>query len=179
MSSPDKSRSNLMELKARVSSVETLRKKLESMGARYVGTYHQVDTYFYVPKGRLKLRQVEGTKETQLIYYEREDVAEPKRSRVFILEVQQLAILQTFLGTFLKKRAVVDKQREIYDYKGTKVHLDKVKNLGAFIEFERKTGSSTKGANRDRKALEELMQILEIRLEDLVKGSYGDMILAD
>jgi len=175
----DKSQSVLVELKARISSVGTLRKKLEAMGARYIGTYRQVDTYFYVPRGRLKLREVEGTKETQLIYYEREDVAEPKRSKVFILEVDQLASLQRLVELVLKKRAVVDKKREIYHYKGTQVHLDTVKNLGTFIEFERKTGRSITGANRDRKALEELMQILGVRPGDLVKGSYSDMVQAD
>jgi adenylate cyclase class IV len=50
----------VVELKAKVDSLEPFRKKLESLKAEHVGIFRQVDTYYEVPQGRLKLRETEG-----------------------------------------------------------------------------------------------------------------------
>ena len=44
----------------------------KSLGARDEGSLHQIDTYFNVSRGRLKLREINGD-EFQLIYYQRPD----------------------------------------------------------------------------------------------------------
>ncbi len=56
----------IIEFKARCRDHQPLQKLLEEKGARYEGEDHQVDTYFTVPRGRLKLR--EGSIERKLIY---------------------------------------------------------------------------------------------------------------
>jgi predicted adenylyl cyclase CyaB len=171
----EKSEGNLIELKARADSLEDFRKKLKAMGARHVGTFRQIDTYFEVPKGRLKLRETEGRTNIGLVYYEREDVPGPKRSKVFILEIGQP--LKRFLESVLKKKVAIDKKREIYRYKGTQIHLDTVKKLGTFIEFERKTKNTPEAIRKDQKTLEDLMETLGISAEDLLKDSYSDIAL--
>jgi len=163
----------LLELKARVESFVVVRNKLRDLKARYVGIFRQIDTYFNVPKGRLKLREVEGREKAKLIYYEREDIPGPKRSNVLILEIQEPEPSKTFFERVLGKKIVIDKKREIYMHKGTQIHLDIVKNLGTFIEFERKTKDF-----KDRKLLKELMKNLKIKDKDLLKGSYSDLLLA-
>ncbi|MCJ7447228.1 MAG: hypothetical protein MUO72_06030 [Bacteroidales bacterium] len=52
------------EFKARVRNLEELEQKLKEINPVYKGEDHQVDTYFNVPKGRLKLRegQIENVK---------------------------------------------------------------------------------------------------------------------
>ena len=45
------------EIKARCTDQEAVRHYLREHGADFKGTDHQIDTYFHVPKGRLKLRQ--------------------------------------------------------------------------------------------------------------------------
>ena len=58
-----------IEIKAWCPNLGMVRKTLKRFRARFVGIDHQVDTYFKVSSGRLKLR--EGKIENHLIYYER------------------------------------------------------------------------------------------------------------
>ncbi len=51
-------------------------------------------------------------------------------------------IFKVFFEKVLEKKVVIDKEREIYQHNGTRIHLDKVKNLGTLVEFERKTKDS-------------------------------------
>ena len=46
-----------IEIKARCKDLSRIRKILESRNARYIGKDHQIDTYFKVAQGRLKLRE--------------------------------------------------------------------------------------------------------------------------
>jgi len=175
MKALDESESSLLELKAKVGSLDVFREKLRSMKAHYVGAFRQIDTYFVVPKGRLKLREMEGKEKVELIYYEREDISGPKRSRVFILEFQEPEFLKKFFESVLETKVVINKRREIYRYEGTQIHLDTVEKLGTFIEFERKTEDSPDSLSKNRKILDNLMKALGIRTEDLIEGSYSDL----
>ncbi|MCW4027022.1 MAG: class IV adenylate cyclase [Candidatus Bathyarchaeota archaeon] len=172
----EKSEGNLVELKARADSVGTFRKRLQEMKADHIGTFHQTDTYYEVPEGRLKLRETEGTQKAQIVYYEREDIAGPKTSRVFILELQEPEFFNSFLHKALETKIVVDKTREIYRYQGPQIHLDTVKNLGTFIEFERRTEGTAVATSKDRETLEDLMKTLGINTKDLIEGSYSDLL---
>ena len=172
----EKSESNLVELKAKTDSLGDYRKRLQEMKADHIGTFHQTDTYFEVPEGRLKLRETEGTRKAQIVYYEREDIPGPKASRVFTLELQEPEFFKDFLHKALETKVVVDKTRQIYRHQGTQIHLDKVKDLGTFIEFERKTEGTPEAASKDREVLEDLMKTLGIKTKDLIRGSYSDLL---
>jgi len=173
---PSKIEHKLVELKAKVEDLDVVREKLTSLGAQHLGTFRQIDVYFEVPKGRLKLREVEDNNKAELIYYQRENIAEPKRSDVFILKVQEPAFLKTLLGRLLKIRATVEKVREIYRYQGTQIHLDRVNKLGTFLEFERETSASAQAIRNNRRALGKLMEKLGISSESLEELSYSDLI---
>jgi adenylate cyclase class IV len=67
-----------IEIKAKTSDLEFIRDYLKTNKAEFKGTDFQVDTYFNVSHGRLKLR--EGNIENNLIYYERQDIAGAKES---------------------------------------------------------------------------------------------------
>ena len=69
-------------------------------------------------------------------------------------------------------KVVVDKIREIYRYNGIQIHLDKVKKLGEFIEFE----VEIKDLKRDKERILELMKILKIDGKNLIRGSYSDLL---
>jgi adenylate cyclase class 2 len=166
----------LVELKAKVEDLDVVRGKLTSLGAQYIGTFRQIDVYFDVPEGRLKLREVEDDSTAELIYYQRENIAKPKRSDVFILKVQEPAFLKTVLGKLLKIRATVEKVREVYRYQGTQIHLDRVKKLGTFLEFERETSAGAQAIRRNRQVLGKLMEKLGISSESLERLSYSDLI---
>lgn len=164
----------MVELKARVDDHEVLRKKLSTLGAQYSGTFQQTDLYFRVPEGRLKLREVKDSNTTELIYYKREDIAGPKNDDAFILRIQEAEDLKLILKKILTPIKVIEKVREIYQYKGTQIHLDTVKKLGKFIEFERKTNNYSHTTKKDHQILEKLMIQLEIPSNNLEVLSYSD-----
>ncbi|MGD2142514.1 MAG: class IV adenylate cyclase [Candidatus Bathyarchaeota archaeon] len=161
----------LIELKAALPSLAPVREIINSMGARREGEYKQVDTYFEVNVGRLKLREVEGEL-AKFVYYEREDIPNPKVSNVVIFETSNSVKLKTIMKRAVGVKVIVTKQREIYRFQGTQIHLDQVEDLGTFIEFEREVTNITE----DRKILKKLMERLKINPKDLIEGSYSDLV---
>jgi adenylate cyclase class 2 len=167
----------IVELKAKADSLEPLREKLESLKAEYIGTFRQVDTYYEVPQGRLKLRETEGANKAQLIYYERPDVQGPKQTQVCIIELRKPQFMKLFLSKVLRIKTVVDKQRAIYRFEGTQVHLDMVQNLGTYVEFERPAENTPEAAQKAHETLERLMRTFGVEPEALRKGSYSDLLM--
>ncbi len=166
----------MVELKAKVDQVDLVREKLINLKAQRIGTFHQTDIYFDVPKGRLKLRKTDDRDEVELVYYEREDVANIKESHVFRLKIQNSVQLEHLLKKVLTTKIVVEKLREIYCYQGTQIHLDIVERLGTFVEFEIKTSPLSNDWRASRHFLEKLMQELGIDSEKIEKLSYSDLV---
>ncbi len=164
-----------VEIKAKCSDQERVRHMLKSHNADFRGVDHQIDTYFKVPNGRLKLR--EGNIENYLIFYEREDKEGPKQSKVILYKTEPDSSLKEVLTKSLGILAVVDKQREIYFIDNVKFHLDNVQNLGTFMEIE---AIDTTGNISKEKLLEQCNHYLELfgtQESDLLKNSYSDQIL--
>jgi len=168
-------RHKMVELKARVDDHDFLRKKLSALGAEYTGTFQQTDLYFVVPEGRLKLREVKGNSTAELIYYERENITGPKQDDAFLLRVQESEDLKNILKKILKPLIVIQKVREIYQHQETQIHLDTVKTLGKFVEFERQTGDNPSIVKKDQQVLKKLMKKLEIDSSNLETLSYSDL----
>lgn len=166
-------KSNLIEIKARVNSLDPIREKIGSWGTELQGTYLQTDTYFNTVSDRLKMREVDGEPTAMLIYYDREDIPDPKQSDILIVETGEPETLKAILGRSIGVKVVVEKTREIYQHQGTQVHLDMVEGLGTFIEFERPITDLPE----DRRVLEALMEELNITAGDLVTVSYSDLKL--
>ena len=164
-----------IEIKARCSNKEQIRKILINKNADFKGIDRQIDTYFKVKKGRLKLR--EGNIENCLIYYHRENKLGPKKSDVFLFPIQKNSSLkQIFLNSFdiLVK---VKKTREIYFIDNIKFHLDEVENLGDFIEIEAIDKNGEIGAKTLLKQCHEYLELFKIKEQDLIENSYSDMLL--
>ena len=164
-----------IEIKAKIKSLDEARKIVKILKAKKIGVYHQKDTYFKVGKGRLKLREVKGLN-PQLIYYERKNISKPKKSNLLIMDVENPKILKKILGKIFGVWVVVEKVREVYMFKGVKIHLDKVKGLGSYLEFEKPTKNRRKDLEKSRKILVWLMKKFKIKEKDLEKGSYSDLI---
>ena len=116
------------EFKARLKDAVHVRATLKQLRARFLGTDHQVDTYFHVPAGRLKIR--EGRIENSLIHYQRTDSAHARRSHVELMLLPRRNSVRAILSGALGVLTVVDKRREIYFVGNVKIHLDRVRGLG-------------------------------------------------
>jgi adenylate cyclase class 2 len=162
------------EFKARLRNEKHIRAVLKEHRAKSVGTDHQVDTYFCVPHGRLKVR--EGNIENALIFYERPNDQGARASKVQMLELPPENPVKLILSDALGVLAVVDKRREIYFVDNVKVHLDRVRGLGGFVEVE--AISRTSSLTKVREQAGEFQRLFQIASEDFIGESYSDLMLA-
>lgn len=164
-----------VEIKARCDNHDKIREILVSKKADFKGTDHQIDTYFKVPNGRLKLR--EGNIENHLIFYEREDKEGPKQSNVTLFDNKPGSLLKEILTKSLGILAVVDKKREIYFIENVKFHIDTVENLGTFMEIEAIDSDGTIGKDKLQEQCQYYLDLFGIRQNDLLSKSYSDMLI--
>jgi adenylate cyclase class 2 len=164
----------IIEFKARCSDHARLREILKSKNAQFAGEDHQIDSYFRVPRGRLKLR--EGAIQNALVFYHRPNQAGPKQSNVVLAKLPVQSDVLEVLTKALGVMAVVDKRREIYFVDNVKIHLDRVEGLGEFVEVE------AIGALNEVAELREQCTAFQgefgIKQEDFIEGSYSDLLLA-
>ena len=165
-----------VEIKARINSAEEIRNLLMEKSPRVVGLDHQIDTYFNVPDGRLKLRQ--GSIEQHLIAYKRPNISGPKVSEVSLFKSDKDSEdLKQTLTMVLGQKVVVDKKREIFYIGNVKFHIDQVEGLGAFMEIEACECES----HPDQVALQEQCDFYQayfkIKEEQLIHLSYSDLLL--
>lgn len=164
-----------IEFKARCAGLDRARAVLHAEQAIGPTVDRQIDTYFRVPHGRLKLR--EGTVERALIHYDRSDDAGPKRSDVTLYPTgPDASALKAALTAALGVRVVVDKTREIYFVGNVKVHLDRVERLGTFVEVEAIADDTHRTEEVLRAQCERFLTAFRIPAADLVAVSYSDLL---
>lgn len=164
-----------VEVKAACADPERMRRVLRRRGVDFRGTDHQVDTYFRVPRGRLKLR--EGNIENHLIWYARRDEPGPKRADVLLLATRPGSAIKEILARVLGVRVVVDKRREIYFIDNVKFHVDAVEGLGSFVEIEAQTVAGERSERELLAQCRRYIDLLGIEPGDLVDVSYSDLLL--
>jgi adenylate cyclase class IV len=145
--------------------------------------FAQVDTYFAVTSGRLKLREIKpesGDPIAELIAYARPDVTGPRWSvyRTVPILVAEAAGLKAALTDTVGVLTVVVKTREVGRRGRTRVHLDAVAGLGTFVELETVVDSEEDGsAEAELTAMAALVGI-DTDGDEVVAGSYADLLLA-
>jgi adenylate cyclase class 2 len=161
------------EFKARLDNDVRVRAALKKLRGRYVGIDHQIDTYFRVPAGRLKIR--EGRIENALVFYQRSNARRARQSKVELARLPRRSSVRTVLSMALGVLAVVDKRREIFFVGNVKIHLDRVRGLGKFVEVEAiARGGGLAKVRSQALAFQKLFGILA---SDIVPQSYSDLIL--
>ncbi len=163
-----------VEIKARVADLAALEEAVASIATEGPVDIAQVDTFFRVPTGRLKLRDFgDGTGE--LIQYDRPDSPEPRASDYARYPTAAPVALGEALAQGLGVRGVVRKHRRLYLVDRTRVHLDRVEGLGTFLELEvvLRDGESVDDGTR---VAQGLMSDLAIECDDLIDRAYVDLL---
>jgi adenylate cyclase, class 2 len=160
-----------LEIKAKIPNIRDAKTIARSISAKYAGDMYQIDTYFNIPYGRLKIRYIKNS-HAELIYYNREENSVHRMSRFDVFSTKEPAILIKILRNAFGIKAVVRKKRILFLYENTRIHLDSVIGLGSFIEFEVPMKTKITALKR----LKYLSQVFKIREEDYLKVSYLDLI---
>ena len=165
-----------IEFKAELRDAGVARAALRKAGASRGGVVEQADTDYSVPTGRLKRREarVDGRSEpVELIEYERAERATPKISTFTIYSEAEAR--ERFGERDLPVWVEVRKAREIWDYRGVRVHLDEVEGLGSFVEFEALV-TPKRNVARCRELLDELRALMGPALGEAVSAGYADLL---
>jgi adenylate cyclase class IV len=155
------------------------------MNERQLSAIHhlgQIDTYFRVPHGRLKLREIDasGERSAELIQYHRPDDPGARTStyRRIPVAVDQTASLTAALCDALGELATVRKRRAVAIWRSTRIHLDQVDGLGQFVELETVLGMDPDSAEVGRIEFDDVVEWLGLASLEAIPGSYSDLLIA-
>ena len=170
-----------VESKTRVVELEGVARLAAALGARYEGELDQVDTYFRVRRGRLKLREISHRTpdgrvlvSAELIRYERPDESGARVSTYERTEIGDVERCRAQLESEHDARGCVRKRRELWTLDSTRIHLDRVASLGDFVELE--TVSAGAAGPDDRREHDRIASALGLDASATVEGSYIDLL---
>lgn len=164
-----------IEIKAHAREPKRLRALALALADGPPAVMEQIDVFFHVPAGRLKLRCIAGTAGGQLIRYERPNQTGPKQSVYTITQVDDAQACLREHAARHGVRAEVRKCRELLWIGQTRVHLDEVAGLGAFLELEVVLADGQDAAD-GRAIAQDIMRRLDVLDEDLIDRAYVDLL---
>lgn len=163
-----------IEIKARISSVEALLPKAAALATAGPTPIAQDDTFFRCNSGRLKLRAF-SAEAGELIFYQRANAQGPKESFYVISPTQSPDSLRECLSLAHGQVGRVIKQRTLYLVGRTRVHLDRVQDLGDFLELEVVLADG-EPAEAGMQEARTLMAQLGVDPAQLVDTAYVDLL---
>jgi adenylate cyclase class IV len=164
-----------LELKSRLHDLPSARLVAARLSGGQPQVLEQVDTYFFCPRGRLKLREIPG-EIPHLVAYVRPDQSAARTSDYLLVPVSDAPELKAALAAALGVWGTVHKRREVSLVENVRVHLDEVERLGTFLEFE--AVLHTPEQERLPPAqLDRLSQEFGLEPGDFIAGSYSDLLL--
>ena len=162
-----------LELKARISSVSEAVHTAHRLKAHVKDILHQRDIYYKVSRGRLKLRII-NDRSAELIFYNRPNNKGSRYSDYIVLPVSNIKLTNELCTAAFGQKVVVEKKRRLFLHNNSRIHLDEVRGLGTFIEFEVLVRY---GIRQAQKLMEELSTEFAIKQTATLASSYSDMLL--
>jgi len=163
-----------IEIKTPLTGRAQTEEKLLSIGANLEWTRKQVDTFFNAPSGWLKLREAAGCPAELISYRRSVGDSGPRESDYDILRLEEARELSSVLEHSLGILGIVEKQRALWLYRNTRVHLDRVKGLGDFLELE--TVLAEIDAGEGTAESEEVISLLELNKELFISVPYLELL---
>ena len=119
-----------------------------------------------------------------LVAYARADTTDSRLSDYLLYPVADAPTLREALSRTLGVRVVVEKRRVLYRYGRTRIHLDSVADLGAFVELETVLADDADDADdgvTEGAAVEhrQVIELLELDRLPPVAVSYSDLLVAE
>ena len=161
-----------LELKIKVSSHDKMIKLINENGGKFIKTLNQKDIYYKFPKGLLKLREQNG--ESELVKYNRNE-KEGERWSDYSLLFLKGENVEEYLNDLFTIETIVEKERKLYIYENTRIHLDTVKDLGHFLELETVVKKISKEDAVEE--FEKVVEYLELDTSNQIRKSYRDLTL--
>jgi predicted adenylyl cyclase CyaB len=125
----------------------------------------------------MKLREIVAghARTAELIVYLRPNRRTARTSQFVRLPADECAATRRLLTGMFGVSVCVRKQREVWLYENARIHLDRVRGLGPFVEIEVVV---TKGMRQAQRVMARLRDALGIEARDVVGTSYLDLLSA-
>ena len=169
-----------VKVKCDEKTLVSMRRLAEELGATPFVVLRQVDTYFTVRPGRLKVREIEderGQRIAELIVYRRPDDTGSRWSdyQRVTLDVHSIDGIKQALESANGVSATIDKRREVAILRRTRIHLDQVAGLGCFVELETVAGPGDDDAGLAEEHAS-ILRALGLNVLAAIPDSYGDLV---
>ena len=164
-----------LEIKAHCKNTDKTEELIKKIATSFLGTDHQIDTYFFTKNGRFKLRE-SSLSGSYLIPYIRNDQTNAKLSLYEKIDVENAKNVKSIFENLLGIDVIVKKKRKIYLFKNVRIHLDEISNLGSFIEFEAVFDKSNSNEKEENEKINFLLNYLDVKQEDLISKSYENLM---
>ncbi|MFQ5835863.1 MAG: class IV adenylate cyclase [bacterium] len=161
-----------VEIKAKI-EIESIRKRLGELRAKFINRTHQKDIYFRHPchdfKKTDEALRVRKVKDEYFLTYKGTKLdPETKTRREIQIRVEK-GVFNLLKSLGFSPIGEVEKWRSFYQWKDLKIYLDEVKGLGNFLELE---GTSWK----DKEKMFTLLKKLGIGKRKLTRKSYLELL---
>jgi predicted adenylyl cyclase CyaB len=163
-----------IEIKAYIPNVEAVARIAAAIADQGPFELEQDDTFFPCESGRLKLRAF-SSEAGELIFYRRPNQPGPKESFYLVSPTSTPETLRQTLSLAYGQAGRVRKHRTLFMIGRTRVHLDRVQDLGHFLELEVVLSDGESAENGIREA-HELLARLGVEPSQLVEGAYVDLL---
>lgn len=168
-----------IELKVKITNRLAMTQLIQKLGAEKRGILRQTDTYFDASKGRLKLREEKSREDADLIFYSRQDKRASRLSEYDILKIagKDVKMMKRFLDKSLSVKVIVKKERTLFIHRHTRIHLDRVTNLGDYLELETvMTEQQLTEAKREHMSI---IKALGLDSCEKISVSYSDLLMSN
>ena len=163
-----------LELKIKLDDYNQALAEAEKIGAEEFAFLKQKDVYYRTEKGLLKLRIM--PEHSEFIFYNRNEDKGERWSDYHLLKINNEENPEEFFNRIFDILTVVEKERKVLMYDNTRIHLDKVKGLGEFLELETIVNGTLEDAKR---RFDFLVTALKLNLSQQIRKSYKDLMLED
>lgn len=160
------------EIKTKISNLDEIIQVIKNQGAKREGFLKQKDYYLKVGRYKKKIREI-NNEAIEMISYTRNEKMGRKDSEYKIIKLtpkqKEILLIQNNPVCF------VEKTRELWIYKNTRIHFDKVVGLGDFIELE--TVVNQKPKRQSLREFKEVVKLLKLDTKKAIPFSYSDLVL--
>lgn len=158
-----------LEMKIRVASLEDFEGKIGF--AKFVGEEKQVDTYFKMPlKHLLRVRRIENKGILGLKLVKDERNSEFEEIEFEVSDAKEAIAIMKKLG--FEELVTIEKLRKIYRHENITLELNRVKDLGDFVDFEMISENAL-----DKNKILELIKSLGYSEQDIDTRLYTELAM--
>ncbi|CAD5211238.1 unnamed protein product [Bursaphelenchus okinawaensis] len=160
-----------LSIKAYVRDLEAMESKIFAYTETLGHIAQQLDVYFNVPYGQLKLRKTHPSKEHAELISSKSVSHSSNLVETRSTHIQEASALRKTLELCITELGSIKKKRRVYVKDNVRINLDDVEDVGVFVDIEIKKDGSH---DVDKKA-EEVRKALGITEDIVVSSTYLEL----